>query len=87
MLDISVKRASRSPTSRDDGFTFIELLVAMSITMVAMFVLLGVFVSSLSTVTLAKQRQTATALATQVDGAAPCLALRDRDCGSQEQTT
>ncbi|MGN6331126.1 MAG: prepilin-type N-terminal cleavage/methylation domain-containing protein [Motilibacteraceae bacterium] len=51
---------------RDEGFTLVETVLAMAITFVVMAVLLVAFVSTLSTVTLSKQRQTATALATHV---------------------
>jgi Tfp pilus assembly protein PilV len=59
----SINRAVRH--GRDDGFTLIEIILAMFLTVVAMTALLGVLVSSLKTVTQARQRQTATALATQ----------------------
>ncbi|CAN5115553.1 hypothetical protein BH11ACT1_BH11ACT1_13690 [soil metagenome] len=49
----------------DNGFTLIEIILAMFLTVVAMTALLGVLVSSLKTVAQARQRQTATALATQ----------------------
>jgi Tfp pilus assembly protein PilV len=49
----------------DDGFTLIEIILAMFLTVVVMTALLGVLVSSLKSVTQARQRQTATALATQ----------------------
>ncbi len=49
----------------DDGFTLIEIILAMFLTVVVMTALLGVLVSSLKTVAQARQRQTATALATQ----------------------
>jgi prepilin-type N-terminal cleavage/methylation domain-containing protein len=47
------------------GFTLIELSVAMFVILIVMLSLIAVFVGSLGTVALAKQRQTATALATQ----------------------
>jgi prepilin-type N-terminal cleavage/methylation domain-containing protein len=50
----------------DAGFTLVELLVAMTVTLVVMSALLGVFVQSLKTVSEAKQRQAATGLATRV---------------------
>jgi prepilin-type N-terminal cleavage/methylation domain-containing protein len=50
----------------ESGFTLIELVVAMLVMLIMLTATLGFFVSSLKTVTLAKQRQTATALATQV---------------------
>jgi prepilin-type N-terminal cleavage/methylation domain-containing protein len=51
---------------RDGGFTLIELIVAMMVMLIVMSAVLFFFVGSLRAVTLAKQRQTATALATQV---------------------
>jgi prepilin-type N-terminal cleavage/methylation domain-containing protein len=53
------------PTARDEGFTLVEVLLAMVLIVVVMTALLGVLVSSLSTIAQARQRQTATALATQ----------------------
>lgn len=47
-----------------DGFTLIELSVAMFITLLVVASLAGAFIASLQGVSLAKQRQTATALAT-----------------------
>jgi Tfp pilus assembly protein PilV len=49
----------------DNGFTLIEILLAMFITVAVMTALLGVVVTSLKTVAQARQRQTATALATR----------------------
>ena len=60
---IQRQRAGRS--SPDDGFTLIEILVALFLTLVVMTALLSVLVSSLRTVAQARQRQTATALVTQ----------------------
>ena len=61
-----IERQRRALASTHDaGFTMIEILVAMMITVVIMAALLGVLVSSLKTVAQAKQRQTATALATR----------------------
>lgn len=75
----------------DTGFTLVEVVIAMFITLVVMTSLIGVLLSSLSTVTQAKQRQTATAFATQAlerlralpydevtlsNGSAPDLALQ-----------
>ncbi|KQS97204.1 prepilin-type N-terminal cleavage/methylation domain-containing protein [Cellulomonas sp. Leaf395] len=51
--------------SSDGGFTLIEVIVAMFITLIVMTAMMGVIVSSLSTIAQAKQRQTATSLATQ----------------------
>lgn len=59
-------RRRRARPTGDAGFTLIEIVVSMVITLIVMSALLGVFVSSLSSVSLAKQRQSATALATQV---------------------
>ncbi len=49
----------------ESGFTLIEVIVAMSLTLVLMAAVLGVLVSSLRSVQLAHQRQTATSLSTQ----------------------
>ena len=49
----------------DDGFTLVEIILAMFLTVVVMTALLSVLVSSLKTVAQARERQTATALATQ----------------------
>ena len=62
----SLGRVLRPRAGTDEGgFTLVELVIAMFITLLVMSSMLGLFVSSLSTVALAKQRQTATALATQ----------------------
>lgn len=57
--------ARRLRTQSNSGFTLIEVILAMFIVAVVMVSLIGVLISSLSTVTHARQRQTATALATQ----------------------
>lgn len=49
----------------DHGFTIIEVIIAMVLVLIVMTAVLSVLVSSLTTVTQARQRQTATALATQ----------------------
>jgi prepilin-type N-terminal cleavage/methylation domain-containing protein len=49
----------------DDGFTLIEIIVAMFLTLILMTVVLAVLVSGLQTISLARQRQTATSLTTQ----------------------
>lgn len=49
----------------DDGFTMVEVLVAMVIVAVVMASMIGVLLSALTTVVQARQRQTATALGTQ----------------------
>lgn len=49
----------------DQGFTMVEILIAMMIVVLVMVGMLSVLVSSLSTIAQARQRQTATALATQ----------------------
>jgi len=49
----------------DAGFTLVEVIVAMMITVVVMMTLAVTVVGSLTTVAQARQRQTATALATQ----------------------
>lgn len=58
-------RVRRAVSGVEEGFTLIEIILAMFLTVVVMTALLGVLVSSLKTVTQARQRQTATALATQ----------------------
>jgi prepilin-type N-terminal cleavage/methylation domain-containing protein len=55
----------RQAHATDDGFTLIELVVALSIVFAVVASMIFLFVGSLKTVTQAKQRQTATALATQ----------------------
>lgn len=52
--------------SSDEGFTLIELSVAMFLTLVAVTALVAVFLSSIKSVALSKQRQAATGLATAV---------------------
>jgi type II secretory pathway pseudopilin PulG len=47
----------------DEGFTLVELVVAMFITLLVMSSMLGIVVESLSSVARSKQRQAATALA------------------------
>lgn len=51
---------------QDEGFTLVELTVAMFVTLLVVSSLIGVFVGSLSGVALSKQRQAANALATGV---------------------
>lgn len=59
-------RLTRRVAADDDqGFTLIEVIVAMFITLVVMTALLYLVVSSIGTIAQAKQRQTATSLATQ----------------------
>lgn len=48
--------------SGDSGLTLIELMVALMVAFVALTVLAGVFIGALHTLTVAKQRQSATAL-------------------------
>ena len=55
----------RALASHDVGFTLIEIIVAMVLVVIVMTALLGVLVSSLQTVAQARQRQAATAQATQ----------------------
>lgn len=58
-------RSFRARAARQDsGFTLVELSVAMFVTLVVMAALAGAFLTSISGVALAKQRQAATALAT-----------------------
>jgi type II secretory pathway pseudopilin PulG len=54
----------RTRGGADEGFTLIELTVAMVVTMLVMSSLIIVFLGSIRGVALAKQRQAATALAT-----------------------
>ena len=55
----------QASSASDDGFTLIELVVALSVIFAVMSSMIFLFVGSLKTVSQAKQRQTATALATQ----------------------
>ena len=61
----AIRRALARRARGDAGFTLIEVIVAMVITLMVMTALSYVVVSSLRTIQQAKQRQTATALATQ----------------------
>lgn len=58
-------RRGAPPVRDDQGLTLIELIVALTVVLVALTVLAGVFIGSLHTLTIAKQRQSATALATR----------------------
>ena len=58
-----IRRNLRAARVNDEGFTLVELVVAMFITMVVMSAMLGIVVESLSSVAKSKQRQAATALA------------------------
>ena len=58
-------RRHRGDATRDAGFTLIEVIVAMVITVMVMTSLTYAVVSSLKTIQQGKQRQSATALATQ----------------------
>ncbi len=60
-----MRKAVRAVRRTDDGFTLVEVLIAMVIIVIVMTAMLGVLVSSLQTIAQARQRQTATALATQ----------------------
>lgn len=62
-----LRRALRHHRGEQDetGFTMIEVIVAMVIVAVVMTSLIGVLLSTLTTVVQARQRQTATGLATQ----------------------
>lgn len=56
----------RRMTSSDEGFTLIELSVAMFLTLVALTALIAIFLGSIKSVALSKQRQAANGLATAV---------------------
>lgn len=58
-------RRRRAVRAVDEGFTLVEIMLAMFIVASVMASMLGILVSSLSTIAQARQRQTATALATQ----------------------
>jgi len=60
-----IERQRHSLASHDAGFTLIEIIVAMVLMLSVLTALLGVLVSSLQTVAQARQRQAATAQATQ----------------------
>lgn len=60
-----IRRSLERRRGEDSGFTLVELVVAMVVTLVVMTALLAFVVQSLRTVALAKQRQTSTGLATQ----------------------
>jgi type II secretory pathway pseudopilin PulG len=57
---------NRRRRSEDDGFTLVELTVAMFVTLLVVSGLITVFLASIRGVALAKQRQAATGLATAV---------------------
>ena len=59
------RTATAARSMRNDGFTLVEVILAMMIIVGVMASLLAVVVSSLGTIAQARQRQTATALATQ----------------------
>lgn len=61
----SATRSGGGGGGGDVGLTLIELVVALMVAFVAVSVLAGVFVGSLHTLTVAKQRQSATALGTR----------------------
>lgn len=58
-------RSSDAPATDDAGFTLVEVIVAMFITVTVMLSLTYATVGSLKSIQQARQRQTATALATQ----------------------
>lgn len=60
-----IRRALARRAGGETGFTLIEVIVAMALTLVLMTAVLSVLVSSLRSVALAHQRQTATSLTTQ----------------------
>lgn len=66
-LRASALRASRRRGAQrpDSGFTMIELILAMVIVSIVMMAMLGLYVGSLETTVVAKQRQSASAIATQ----------------------
>ncbi len=55
----------RAPRRGDDGFTLVEVVIAMVIVFVVMSAMLTLYVGSLGTTVAAKQRQAASAVATQ----------------------
>jgi len=67
MSALTPERTTSAPPSRgDDGFTLVELVVAMLVIAVVLTALIGLQLGSMRTVALAKQRQQATALSNQV---------------------
>ena len=58
-------RRDASACDADDGFTLVEIILAMFLVVTVMAALLGVVVSSLKTIQQAKQRQVSAALATE----------------------
>ena len=60
---LTMSRPSRREP--DDGFTLVEIILAMFLVVTVMAALLGVVVSSLKTIQQAKQRQVSAALATE----------------------
>jgi prepilin-type N-terminal cleavage/methylation domain-containing protein len=60
-----VRAAVARSKQHEDGFTLIEVLIAMVITLIVMTALLGAIVSALKTVAQARERQAATGLATE----------------------
>lgn len=64
-MTMRIRRALARRASGDAGFTLIEVIVAMVITVMVMTALVYGVVGTLKTVEQAKQRQAATALATQ----------------------
>ena len=59
------RRSRSGHSSSDDGFTLVEIILAMFLVVTVMAALLGIVVSSLKTIQQAKQRQVSAALATE----------------------
>ena len=59
------RRSHSTRDGSDDGFTLVEIILAMFLVVTVMAALLGVVVSSLKTIQQAKQRQVSAALATE----------------------
>lgn len=65
MRSIARSTSLRTRGGDDEGFTLVEIIIAMVLVAIVMSALIGVLLSTLTTVVQARQRQTATGLATQ----------------------